>query len=159
MVKEIRVLVSVAVVTLGVVAVPVALPVASQAGNTCRVPKATVAYGPWRVTIKSFTRDASKLLKPPAGRVLMAAEVVVSNTEGGSPGLLLDINLQPTGARRYRGTVIKGEFHASQTLKPNEKATYTVGFPVELKDKGRELSIELNDFSGAVSAEKLIKVC
>jgi hypothetical protein len=130
------------------------------ASKACKVPAGAIAYGRWRVMIKSFTRDGSALIKPPSGRVTMAMEVVVSTTKAGdSPGRLLDINLQPTGARRYRGTIIKGEDQANKDVKANEKVTYTLVYPVETKDKDRKLSVELNDFSGAISEEKLVAIC
>lgn len=90
----------------------------------------------------------------------MAMEVTVSTSKpGNSPGRLLDINLQPTGARRYRGTIVKGEVQANKNVKANEKVTYTLVYPVEVKDKDRKLSVELNDFSGELSEEKLIPIC
>ncbi len=90
----------------------------------------------------------------------MAMKVVVSTTKAGnSPGRLLDINLQPTGVRRYRGTIVKGAREASKDLQPSQQVAYTVVFPVEIKDKDRKLAAELNDFSGAIAEEKLVPVC
>jgi hypothetical protein len=133
---------------------------AHAAPKKCKVPKSTITYGLWSITLKSFSRDGSKLIKPPAGRVAMALEVVVSTTKkGDSPGRLLDINLQPTGARRYRGTIVVGELEALKAVEPNEKIAYTLVYPVEINDRDRKLAIELNDFSGNISEEKLVPIC
>jgi hypothetical protein len=145
----------------------VGAPLSSWTGPTaygaakCKVPKATVKYGAWRVTVTSFRRNANNLVAPPSGRVIMAVEVVVSNTRGGSaPGRLLDINLQPTGARRYRGTIVRGEVDAQKDLEANVSVRYTVAFPVELKDKAKPLSIELADYGGGGPEDDLlVAVC
>ncbi len=130
------------------------------AAKKCTVPKGAVAYGPWRVTLRSFTRDGSALIAPPAGRVTMALEVVVSSTKVGDiTSNLLDINLIPTGSRKYRGTVVRGAEAAATPLAKNAKAVFTLAYPVEAKDRTKALSVQLDDFSGAVAAEKLIPVC
>jgi hypothetical protein len=133
----------------------------SQAGTKkCSVPKGAVKYGPWTVQVRSFSRDASKLIKPPAGRVVMSAEVTVwSATAGNSPGRLLDIDLIPTNSRNYRGTIVAGEVEAMKDVKVNEQVSYTLVYPVETKDKDKKLLLELDDFSGAIAEEKLIPVC
>ena len=133
---------------------------AGAVSKACKVPKGAVSYGTWRVTIKSFTRDGSKIIKPPAGRVTMAMDVAVSNTKGGdAPGEFLDINLIPTGARLYRGTVMRGIEGAAKSPKANEKIEYTLVFPVEIKHKDKPLMVQLDDFSGAIADEKLVPVC
>jgi hypothetical protein len=149
------------IVALAVVPFAMSTSIAAMAATkTCKVPKSTITYGRWSVELKSFARDGSKLIKPPAGRVTMALDVVVSTTKAGdSPGRLLDINLQPIGGRRYRGTIVAGEAAALKAVEPNEKVAYTLVYPVEIKDKNRKLAIELNDFSGSIADEKLVPIC
>jgi hypothetical protein len=90
----------------------------------------------------------------------MALDVVVSSTTVGDvPNNLLDINLIPTGSRKYRGTVVRGEEAAATPLTKNKKAAYTLVYPVETKDRTKKLSVQLDDFSGAIAEEKLIPIC
>jgi hypothetical protein len=129
-------------------------------GGSATAATAKCKVGTWTISIRSFTKDGSKLIKAPAGRVVMAAEVVVATTKAGnSPGRLLDINLIPAGSRKYRGTIVRGEAEAMKSVKPNEKVAYTLVYPVEIKDKDRKLSIQFDDFSGAIAEEKLVSVC
>jgi hypothetical protein len=145
-------------VMVAVGAMTVAVRAEPALAASCKLPKAPVEYGEWRVT--SFSRDAKKLIKPPAGRVVMSLAVEVSNT-GGTPAAstYLDINLIPKGSRKYRGTIIRGESEAAKTLKPNETVAFTLVYPIELKDKAKAMSVQLADFGRGPSEDLLVPIC